>query len=130
MENIDCILEEYWEKEHQEVDVALEARDATWLVHHRRMVAVEDQVQREDCLVGEEIVVDSGVVYVSSPVIVAVVRMDEGMEWLLRMGVFVQVGTVAEKHMERHIAAVLTVTAAHLAGNLDTQGSGNVDMGG
>jgi hypothetical protein len=45
------------------------------------------------------------------------------------MVVFVQLGTVVEKHMERHIAAVLTVTAAHSAGSLDTQDSGNVDMG-
>lgn len=79
MENIDRIPEEYWEKEHQEVDAASEARDAPWLVRHRRMVAVEDQVRREDCLVGEGIVVDSGAACVSLLVIVAVVRMDEGM---------------------------------------------------
>lgn len=46
------------------------------------------------------------------------------------MVVFVQVGTVVEKHTERRIVAVLTVTAAHSAGSLDTQGSGIVDMGG
>lgn len=40
---------------------------------------MEDQVRREDCLVGEGIVVDSGVACVSLPVIVAVVCMDEGM---------------------------------------------------
>jgi hypothetical protein len=44
------------------------------------------------------------------------------------MGVSVQVGTVAEKHMKRHIAAVLVAAAAHSVGNLDTQGSGYVDM--
>jgi hypothetical protein len=44
------------------------------------MVAEEDQVRWEGCLVGQGIVVDSGAVYVSLPVVVAVVRMDEGME--------------------------------------------------
>lgn len=79
MENIDRILVEYWEKEHQEVDAALEARDVPWLVRHQRMVAVEDQAQREDCLVGEGIVVDSWAECVSLLVVVAVVRMDEEM---------------------------------------------------
>lgn len=44
------------------------------------------------------------------------------------MGVSVQVGTVAEKHMVRHIAAVLAVAAVHSVDNLDTQGSEYVDM--
>lgn len=79
MENIDRIPEEYWEKEHQEVDAALEVRDAPWSVRHRRMVAVEDQGRREDCLVGEGIGVGSGAVCVSLLVVVAVVRMDEEM---------------------------------------------------
>lgn len=79
MENIDHILEKYREKEHQGVDAALEAMDAPWPVCHRRMVAVEDQVRREDCPVGEETVVDSAAACVSLPVVVAVVRMDEGM---------------------------------------------------
>lgn len=77
MEKIDHILEGYWEKEHREVDVALEVRDEPWLVRYRRMVAVEDQVPQEDCRVGEEIVANSGAACVSVLAFVAVVRMDE-----------------------------------------------------
>lgn len=46
------------------------------------------------------------------------------------MGVFVQAGTVAERHMEHRMAVVLAVADAYSVGSLDTQGSGNVDMEG
>lgn len=65
VENIVHIPEEYWEKEHQEGDVAWEAMDVPWPVRHRRMVVVEVQVPREDCLAGEGIVIDSEAVCVS-----------------------------------------------------------------